>query len=642
MKLTTMMLRRSVGGATVAAILAGSASAQSPSGPTPPAPAPQAESPTGPHAESPTAPRTKPASQLSLARLGQMLAPIALYPDDLLADILMAATYPLDVVEAARWLQDPQNTALKGDQLFAALQQKSWDPSVKSLAPFPRILRMLDANLEWTERLGEAYLADPAAVMDAVQRLRRLAQSAGRVVGVPQEIVRTEQEHTRTEEPITIEPPSPAIVYVPICDPSFAYGPWPYPDYPPFFPLFAGAAIGGCGWINGPIVTPFWGWAILNFRTRHIEIDRKRLALFERDRDRERDRGHTLSDEWRHDPDHRGNVPYRDGAVSALFGRGSPAADLNPAFHGLWTSPARVEGPSQAPLPQDWQHPGMQRAEPLPNRGWRRDQGIRSIPGPSSIAGVRRVGAGQPALERVNPTGRGVPVGQPLNSDAETRPQDWQHPGMQRAEPLPNRGWRRDQGIRSIPGPSSIAGVRRVGAGQPALEGVNPTGRAAPVDAETRPQNWQHPGMQRVEPLPDGGRTWGQGIRSPPEWGPSSTAGVRRQGAGQPALEGVNPTGRAAPVDAETRLLIERGWPGRAPPTALAPPPGGLRASPLFGGVGSPQPLGDRGSFRSLVGVGAQPVSGRGSGVVGTHPLSSWGPQMPSGGIGAGGGGFGR
>ena len=142
-------------------------------------------------------------------RLGQMLAPIALYPDDLLADILMAATYPLDVVEAARWLQDPQNVALKGDQLFAALQQKAWDPSVKSLAPFPRILRILDANLEWTEQLGEAYLADPAALMDAVQRLRRRAQSAGRLVTTPQEIVRTEQEPTRIEEPITIEAPSP-------------------------------------------------------------------------------------------------------------------------------------------------------------------------------------------------------------------------------------------------------------------------------------------------------------------------------------------------------------------------------------------------------------------------------------------------
>jgi len=200
MKLTMKTLKRVIGGAALATILATAASAQPPSWPTPPAPAPQAESPT--------APQTKPASPLSHARLGQMLAPIALYPDELLADILMAATYPLDVVEAARWLQDPQNAAVKGDQLFAALQQKSWDPSVKSLAPFPRILRMLDASLEWTEQLGEAYLADPAALMDAVQRLRHRAQSAGRLVTTPQEIVRTEQEHTRIEESITIEAPS--------------------------------------------------------------------------------------------------------------------------------------------------------------------------------------------------------------------------------------------------------------------------------------------------------------------------------------------------------------------------------------------------------------------------------------------------
>jgi Protein of unknown function (DUF3300) len=124
MKLTTKTSRRAIGGAALAAILATAASAQSPSWPTPPAPAPQAGSSATPQAEGHAAPLTTPASPLSPARLGQMFAPIALYPDDLLADILMAATYPLDVVEAARWLQDPQNAALKGDQLFAALQQK--------------------------------------------------------------------------------------------------------------------------------------------------------------------------------------------------------------------------------------------------------------------------------------------------------------------------------------------------------------------------------------------------------------------------------------------------------------------------------------------------------------------------------------
>ena len=144
MKLTLKRFRSAVGGAALASILATMASAQSPSWPTPPAaqaesPAPlQAESPAAPEAGTPTAPQSKPVSQLSAARIAQMLASVALYPDDLLADILVAATYPLDVAEAAQWLEDSQNAALKGDQLFSALQQKSWDPSVKSLTPFPQ------------------------------------------------------------------------------------------------------------------------------------------------------------------------------------------------------------------------------------------------------------------------------------------------------------------------------------------------------------------------------------------------------------------------------------------------------------------------------------------------------------------------
>ena len=113
----------------------------------------------------------------------------------------MAATYPLDVVEAARWVQDPRNASLKGDQLFAALQRQNWDASVKSLAPFPSILDMMDVNLEWTERLGEAFLADPRALMEAIQRLRRRAQLAGRLVSTPQAIVQTVQENITIETP---------------------------------------------------------------------------------------------------------------------------------------------------------------------------------------------------------------------------------------------------------------------------------------------------------------------------------------------------------------------------------------------------------------------------------------------------------
>jgi len=178
-------LIHAVAGAVLAAVVAATAAdAQAP-------PAAQ---------QGPEAPQPQTAPLLTPERLDQMLAPIALYPDELLGEILMAATYPLDVVEAARWLQDPRNASLKGDQLIAALQQQNWDPSVKLLAPFPSILRMMDAKLEWAERLGEAFLADPKAVMDAVQRLRQRARLAGRLVSGPQEIVQTAQGEI-TKEP---------------------------------------------------------------------------------------------------------------------------------------------------------------------------------------------------------------------------------------------------------------------------------------------------------------------------------------------------------------------------------------------------------------------------------------------------------
>ena len=302
-----------------------------------------------PNGSPPRAPR------LTVDRLDQMLAPIALYPDQLLGEILMAATYPLDAVEAARWLQDPGNASLKGDQLVAALRQQNWDPSVKSLAPFPSILRTMDAKLDWTERLGEAFLADPKAVMDAVQRLRRRARSAGGLVSGPQEIVRT------VEEDITIEAPTTEIVYLPVCDPSVAYGAWPYPAYPPdsFSGFFNGAGEFGCGWVSWPIVPPFWGLFVLDFRDHDIRISHHRFALI--------DENHPAigSSEWRHDPFHRGNVPYRDPEVAARYGGAAPKREILPGFREPQTgSPARMDGPNARDLPERERVPQEEGVDP--------------------------------------------------------------------------------------------------------------------------------------------------------------------------------------------------------------------------------------------------------------------------------------
>ena len=139
------------------------------------------------------------ASPLTAEQLDRLVAPIALYPDPLIAQILMAATYPLEVVEADRWLQIPGNAALKGDALIAALQQQHWDPSIKSLVSFPRFLHTMDANLDWTEQLGDAFLARQANVMDAVQRLRQRAQAAGSLASTPQQTVSTEDQEIAIE-----------------------------------------------------------------------------------------------------------------------------------------------------------------------------------------------------------------------------------------------------------------------------------------------------------------------------------------------------------------------------------------------------------------------------------------------------------
>jgi hypothetical protein len=268
------------------------------------------------------------AAPLTPGQLDQLTAPIALYPDALVGQILMASTYPLEVVQADRWLRGSANAALGGDQLAAALVQQPWDPSVKSLVAFPPILKMMDGNLTWTEQLGDAFLAGQAAIMDSIQRLRQQAVAAGMLKSTPQEVV------SNVDGIISIAPPDQNSVYVPVYDPSIVYGTWAYPDYPPdYFPgYFPGVTIGaqGFGWLNVGIVAPLWGWAQSDWGGHRINIDNANRfnAL-------NNGQSAIASGAWQHDPAHRGGVPYRDAAVSARFAgattasrgaRGFPAA----------------------------------------------------------------------------------------------------------------------------------------------------------------------------------------------------------------------------------------------------------------------------------------------------------------------------
>ncbi|MDR3472362.1 MAG: DUF3300 domain-containing protein [Devosia sp.] len=255
------------------------------------------------------APQARP--QPTAGQLDQMLAPVALYPDGLLGQVLMAAGYPLEVVEADRWLQDPNNVTLRGDQLAAALAQQSWDPSVESLVAFPQVLNMMSGQLDWTESLGEAFIDNPSAVMDAVQRLRRQAEAAGKLRSNAQEIV------TDQDGEITIEPANAQTVYVPDYEPTVVYGPWPYPDWPPYyFPDYwdncAFDDFGYC-WFGVPLIIPLWGWDHWDWRNHRIDIDRDRFTGLNRGRPP------IGSGAWEHDPSHRGNVPYQSPAARERF-----------------------------------------------------------------------------------------------------------------------------------------------------------------------------------------------------------------------------------------------------------------------------------------------------------------------------------
>ena len=163
----------------------------------------------------------------SRAEIDQMLAPIALYPDPLLSQLLMAATFPMEIVEAARWSR--AHPGVEGDDAVRMVQDYEWDPSVKSLVAFPHVLQRMDENLEWTQKLGEAFIVQEPVVMEAVQDLRRHAQQSGQLATDERQRVIVQPEA------IAIEPVNPEYVYVPYYDPRIVYGSWWWPAYPPYY-----------------------------------------------------------------------------------------------------------------------------------------------------------------------------------------------------------------------------------------------------------------------------------------------------------------------------------------------------------------------------------------------------------------------
>ncbi len=256
--------------------------------------------------------------QFNPEQLDAMLAPIALYPDTLLTQILMAAGFPLEIVQAQRWVDDPAHKSLTGDALTNALQAESWDPSVKSLVPFPQVLQTMSTNLDWTQQVGYAMATQQAAVMDSVQRLRQQAQAAGTLASTPQQTV------TRSQQAIVIEPTNPQTVYVPTYNPTVAYGSWPYPSYPPVsypppvgYPVLSGLATGLAFGAGVAIVGGLWGVGSANWGGNNVNVNVNRYNNINSNR------GAIHSNNWQP----RVNS-VRGGAVAGPVGRPAPRQGL--------------------------------------------------------------------------------------------------------------------------------------------------------------------------------------------------------------------------------------------------------------------------------------------------------------------------
>ncbi|APV48454.1 hypothetical protein BWI17_01395 [Betaproteobacteria bacterium GR16-43] len=272
--------------------------------------APVAPPSATPAAAQPAAPAAKTFSQQDLDTI---LAPIALYQDALLAQIFMASTYPLEVVEAARW--SAANPTVKDKALEDAMQKQDWDPSVKSLTSVPTVLKHMNEKLDWTQKLGDAFLAQQADVMATVQSLRGKAAANGNLKTTPEQTVKTEQEGGKTV--YIVESSKPETVYVPTYNPSTVYGTWWYPSYPPYYMYPPGYAYApGLAFATGVVVgAAIWGNLTWGGGYGNVNINVNKYNNF--------NKTNISNGNWNHAAEHRKGASYRDAGTAQKYNRGA-------------------------------------------------------------------------------------------------------------------------------------------------------------------------------------------------------------------------------------------------------------------------------------------------------------------------------
>ena len=276
-----------------------------------------AQQPGEPPAQAAAAPAAKAPGGKTFSQqdLDELMAPIALYPDALLSQVLMASTYPLEIVSAARWQKE--NPSVKDKALDAAMEKQDWDPAVKSLTAVPQVLTMMNEKLDWTTKLGDAFLAQQEDVLKTAQALRVKADAAGNLKTSAEMTVKKEKDKEKNTEVIIIESPKPDTVYVPTYNPATVYGAWWYSYPPPYYYYPPGYAYGaGLAFATGVVVgAAIWG--NVGWGNNEININRNTNI---NTGDRNNIQG---GDKWKHNSEHRKGAAYRDNATAQKYNKGS-------------------------------------------------------------------------------------------------------------------------------------------------------------------------------------------------------------------------------------------------------------------------------------------------------------------------------
>jgi hypothetical protein len=303
----------------------------------PPDQPPQGQLPAGQPAPGYDQQQPSNAPRLSPQDLSNLVAPVALYPDMLLSQVLAASTYPLEISESEQWMQ--QNAGLRGQQLIEAAKQQPWDPSVQALVAFPQVMNTLSGNIRWTTDLGNAFLSQQADVMDAIQRLRASARDNGRLVNTPQQRITYEQQNGQNA--IVIQPTDPQMVYAPVYNPAYVWGPPVYGYYPPLG--YPGIGLGiayGVGTFLGGLFAGLltfggWGWG-LSWLTHGLFLNGLFFSHFGfhgyGGYGFHGGYGYASRAAWVHNPAHRLGVPYAGHYAAAHY---AGAAGRGFANHGF-------------------------------------------------------------------------------------------------------------------------------------------------------------------------------------------------------------------------------------------------------------------------------------------------------------------